>query len=337
MADISVGYYVHHHGTGHMRRALQVIPFIPYPVVLFSSAEQPAHVPPNCTYVQLEDDSVPGYVQAPDSLFMYTPQSPRVRGRFQAISNAIEAHNITSMYVDVSMEVALFCKLLGLRVGHNVMQGIRDDAAHDHLYTMLDYYISDSTTLLDSTSRRHTVVRPHFIGGIARYGKRQPRALGPVQSVTITYSPASQQLDVTNIAASAAAFPDIDWHLIGPVQAGPELPNVICHGVVDDPLDIYTQADIVVGAGGHNTIMEMASLGKRFVCIPETRPYDEQVTAAKALAAHNMALHYDAWPTITQWQQVFQTLPSLNIDDFQSIVNDKAAQCAAAIIAEHAR
>ena len=65
--------------------------------------------------------------------------------------------------------------------------------------------------------------------------------------------------------------------------------NVTYLGNVTDPKPILAGCGIVIGNGGHNTVMEIAALGKRFIVIPEERPFDEQVVKAEILRKLNLA------------------------------------------------
>ena len=60
------------------------------------------------------------------------------------------------------------------------------------------------------------------------------------------------------------------------------------------------QADIIVAACGLNTVSEILSLGKRFIAIPEKRPYEEQQTMAKNLVIQGWAVNYAACKNIKE-------------------------------------
>ncbi|MDO7743023.1 MAG: hypothetical protein MUP99_04590, partial [Pedobacter sp.] len=87
---------------------------------------------------------------------------------------------------------------------------------------------------------------------------------------------------------------------------------------------------IVIGNAGHNTVMEMADLNKRFICIPEDRPFDEQLQKADLLAVKGCArviypgdLFAVNWPD--ELENAGSTLPNwegmINPDALQHIVN----------------
>jgi predicted glycosyltransferase len=66
--------------------------------------------------------------------------------------------------------------------------------------------------------------------------------------------------------------------------------NVNFYGRVSNPIEVLEKAQIVIGNAGHNTVMEMASLNKRFIVIPENRPFDEQLEKACILEEEGLAM-----------------------------------------------
>jgi predicted glycosyltransferase len=333
-----VGYYVHHHGTGHMRRAITICEQIRRPVIMFSSQPLPAGLPSHVSYVQLLSDVVEGYQQPANSLFHYTPHDAIVFQRNQQLIDAWQKCAITNLYVDVSIEVAVLAKLYGLHVGYALMPGVRTDKAHNYGFAAVDYLLAHYAPAFDEPAN-HTASTPIFYtGGIARFKKRW---LGPDSDwtttgqmpnrVTVTTSPKSEQDMTSAILLSAAAYPKTIWQIIG--QTIPtKLSNVVSYGVIQNVESIYEQSDIIVGAGGTNTIMEVASIAKPFICIPELRPFDEQLVSAKTLERLEAAVYLPTFPKPDAWPTVIQKIAQLNLEALSNLVDDTAATRAAHII-----
>ena len=55
--DVAIGYYAHHHGQGHLTRALTIASRLPCPMTLFSSIDSPADMPPSVTAYTLPPDT----------------------------------------------------------------------------------------------------------------------------------------------------------------------------------------------------------------------------------------------------------------------------------------
>jgi predicted glycosyltransferase len=144
--------------------------------------------------------------------------------------------------------------------------------------------------------------------------------------------------EYSELAETARQNPQWQWWVLGPV---PELlnspDNLRFVGVVDNPGHFLKGADVVVASAGNNTVMELAQLKARYICIPEARPFDEQLSKARILAHKNAALVLPRWPEPADWQhhlsQVFGTDP----EALHSVIVEDAAQRAAEHIEEVAR
>lgn len=332
MANLPIGYYVHHDGSGHMARALTICNHIERPVVMLSSLTKPSALPHHVTYVQLPDDAVDGYMADSTAPYLYTPYSPNVMSRYEILLQTIRSHGLRAIYVDVSPEVAQFCRILGLKIGHAVMHGDRTDSAHSRLYDACDTLLWHNDIRFDTPKNRRTQTPVSYSGGISKLPKRAHKTVSGISSVLVATSRASSSLPLRDINMTAREFPDILWHVVGAISGPVTSPNVILHGIVDDILPLYDSVDLVVGSGGNNTIMEVASQRLPFVCIPEPKPFDEQREAAQALSRLNAAFHESTWPTYARWQEVFATYRSLDLDVFHSLCDDAAPSNAARII-----
>jgi len=100
--------------------------------------------------------------------------------------------------------------------------------------------------------------------------------------------------------------------------------NVIWHGQLDDPITILRYCKVVIGNAGHNTVMEMADLNKRFICIPENRPFEEQLQKAELLAANGNAMVVKAGDlNLLNWPEALNTMAGKQPD--WKGVTDKSA------------
>jgi predicted glycosyltransferase len=109
--------------------------------------------------------------------------------------------------------------------------------------------------------------------------------------------------DYAALAAAARAVPERRWRVLGPVSAagGEFPPNVELLGWREDAMSILADAELVVGGAGGGLMAEIAALGKRFLCLPEDRPFDEQRAKAARLEALGAAVVRQAWPTAAEW------------------------------------
>lgn len=320
-----------------MQRAISICKHISRPVVMFSAQPKPASLPDNVTYIDLVSDAVADYTQPTDSAFHYTPYDSAIFDRNQQLIDAWLELGIRELYVDVSAEVAILAKLYGLIVGYAVMPGTRTDRAHSYAYDAADYLLAHCAPQFDDPTNRKTTTKTHYSGGISRFKKslnehdRNPVLPGMPSNVVVTMSPKAEQNVAQFVLHSAQHFPDTTWHIVGSELLS-NTASIEVHGVLKNPQLLYEQADIIIGSGGTNTIMEVASVAKPFICIPEPRPFDEQLIAAQNLQRLHAALYMQNFPKPSEWQGVIDDMRQIDLMAFSDLVSDDAAAQAAKII-----
>jgi hypothetical protein len=330
----TIGYYVHHHGTGHMRRAVNVVSKMKSRVFLFSSAAEPSYLPENVTYIHLPEDKVEGYTPDSTRFFPYTPYNKAIFERSKLLIDTWQRYGIKHIHVDVSVEVAALAKLHGLSVSYTIMQGNRRDKSHTLAYSLSDFLLAFSTEIFDEKVR-NTDILTKYVGGVSRFTKVEPKPIGEITRVAIITSPLAEKTWSNEIVLLAQDNKNIAWDCIG-FNIETKLQNVSSHGKVADPHDIIRDADIVIGSSGNNTIMELSSLAKPFICIPEPRPYDEQISAARKLLELNAAIVLESFPKPNEWKDLVQNIKNLDLIAFAKLTNNDSSDRAAKILDDSA-
>ena len=112
-----VGWYAHHLGSGHVARALTVAPLMRSDVVVLSSAPRPAGWPAD-RWLQLpRDDDAGGTDHTAGRALHWAPLMHRGYGeRMALIAEWIRGARPTALVVDVSAEVTLLARTLGVPV-----------------------------------------------------------------------------------------------------------------------------------------------------------------------------------------------------------------------------
>ena len=124
-------WYLHDQGRGHLDRARAVIPHLTSPVVVAAGPGVAGHAAAalDAPVVALPSD-VPARPSATQGPWHHAPVGPEVRSRTTTLAAIVEHRDCTTAVVDVSMEVAAFARLCGLRTVALRQSGHRDDAAH---------------------------------------------------------------------------------------------------------------------------------------------------------------------------------------------------------------
>ena len=87
----------------------------------------------------------------------------------------------------------------------------------------------------------------------------------------------------------------------------------------------------MIGEGGDGVVALAVRHAKRFICFPQTRPYDEQVAKAQSLQACDAALVRPEWPAPQEWPALLDAASRLDprnigsLDDGRSLARAVAA------------
>jgi len=288
-----IGYYVHHHGTGHLHRAMTVAPRIAGEVTGLSSLPRPdGWAGP---WVQLpRDDSAETYEGADvtaGGLLHWVPAGDRgLRTRMAQISAWIERTAPDALVVDQSVEVCLLARLHGTPVVALTAPGRRTDHPHQLGFGSATELVGPwpqgcTDRLLPGLDEVHAG-RFHAVGAVSRF---------PVMSET-TYLPSDRArphavllagtggdgFTAEAIARAQEQTPDWDWTVLSRTLG-------TWHA---DPAAVLAEADVVVLHPGQNALAEVAAMRVPAVVVPAHRPFEEQHVTAGVLA--------DGWPAVVR-------------------------------------
>jgi hypothetical protein len=319
------GWYVHHHGAGHLTRFRAVRPHLPGEVVVFSSLPEPGVLPPGTRWVHLgsDNDRPPG---VPDpagadptagGLLHWAPLGhPGHAERLAVIAGALAARRFDRFVVDVSVEVALLVRLLGVPAVVVTQPGDRSDGPHRLAYA------SASRVLAPWPEGAHPAPTAGLVevGGISRFDHRVRDLDRDPGTVLVLGGDGDLAGRVTR---AAAATPGTRWHLAGGSAST----------WIDDPWEALQRAEVVVAAAGQNSIADLAAAGARAVVVPQPRPFDEQATTGRLLADRRLAVVEPVWPDDAAWAAVLDRARSLR-PDWSLWGVTGAARRAADVIAE---
>jgi hypothetical protein len=310
-----IGWYVHHAGAGHLTRFRAVRPHLDADVVVFSSAPRPPALPPATRWVALARDDDPIPVEGGSR--MPADADPTARGllhwaplghpghtdRLAAIAASIGAESYAAFVVDVSVEVALLVRLLGVPPVLFAQPGARLDGPHALGYAAAERIIAPWAEGVHVAPALEAVAdRVRTVGAISRFDGRA-RA-GARRPGTVLFLGGGEAGDAGALVRAAAAATDgWSWTMLGGVRAD-AAGSVISTGWVDDPWPHLCRAEVVVSWTGQNAVADLAAVDARAVVVPQPRPFDEQAATGDALAAAGLAVRLSAWPEPSAWPDV---------------------------------
>jgi hypothetical protein len=318
--QITICFYIHHHGAGHIMRAISIAAAIrDQPLCFMGSNLAPyadlisekitcIHLP-----LDLPADSDTDQPETKLSFLHYAPLGVKgIRNRSAIMADSFNRMFPMILIVDVSVEVTLFARLCGIPTIVMLQHGQRNDLPHRNAYESAELLIAPfAATLSLPQSSEIFSHKTLYSGGFSRYSlvEKIEGITADQKDVAVLLGKGGTSIDTTFIRSLAAACTSYTFHVIGGLKEKGTENNIIWQGQLDDPLEILRSCAVVMGNAGHNTVMEMADLNKRFICIPEERPFEEQVQKAAMLAVNGHAMVIQPGDLYRQdWPAVFESL-----------------------------
>ncbi len=321
-----IGIYAHHHGSGHIRRCRRIqseLRELGWDAAIISTS-------PDADVV-IADDAGHGHAgraMTAGGTLHYAPYGNRgLRARYSAIASWVAENDPAAFYVDVSAEVCMFLRLMGVPVVTLAMPGLRDDAPHQLAYRQSEAIIAawPSWVPVPEHLRMHSD-RLHQVGGITLL-----ECPGAAQGV---------ERDPNHVVVMAgqggSTWEPGDWEAVEAACPGYRFTFLTGENRVDDPTELIASAGVVVAAGGQNSIADIAHLGAPAVILPQPRPFIEQKTSAQLLAREGLAVVPERFPAAEDWPGVLAAARELNAD-WSRWETEGSARRAAEVIAQVAQ
>jgi hypothetical protein len=312
-----IGWYVHHHGRGHRTRAASVAPHVTAltgePVtVLTSLVQEPAEADLGWVVLPRDDEGVAGLDDAARAAL-----DPTVRGLLHFAPRG------DAVVVDVSVEVTLLLRLLGVPVVVAAMPGERTDAPHTAAYTAADAVVAPWACEV----YRPAWLGPHsdrttFTGAISRFAGRTDGPARGTDLGLVLGGAGGSAVTAADLDALATAVPDLDWQVLGPGGHW-----------VDDPWPLLRRAAVVVSHAGQNAVADVAAAGAPAVLVPQDRPFGEQRATAAALGTAGLVATSPTWPEPARWAALVDRARDLGGAGWDRWAPPGAAARAAAVVA----
>ena len=264
-----------------------------------------------------------------------------------AIAHWVGQTKPTAVMVDVSTEITQYLRFLGVPVIGVRQHGERSDLPHlcgyDAAYKLFAPYPEIlECSGVPSWIRDKTIYSPGFSRYSARsetkLDARQQLAISPEQKVVLVINgKGGSRHSLAKIVAAAIATPEWQWLTVGQIDRDfHNLPhNISVLGWCEDTYIYLKAADVAIACGGHNTVMEIGTARVPFLCIPESRPFEEQEIKAKLLAKLGLCRLARTFPSKDTIEFTLDELQAMDVSKWDRILaDDGAARSAAAIESE---
>lgn len=294
-----IGYYAHHHGSGHVTRLQTIAAHLNEPVTGLSSRAAPLGW--SGPWVQLERDD-PGLSPTVETsnptargvLHWAPPHHRGLSARMASIAQWVDREHPSLVVVDVSVEVTLLARLCGVPVVVLAMPGERTDRPHQTAYDLADALLVPwPRAALRSSWPDRWLEKAWWVGGFSRFDRlpRPPRreAAGGGPTVLLLWGAGGRDAGPEEVAAARAATPGWTW-----VERGPDTPS-------PDLWRELGEADVVVTHAGQNAVAEVAAARRPAVVVAQSRPFGEQRATAFAVDELGAAVGLPSWPDGEAW------------------------------------
>lgn len=298
-----IGYYVHHQGLGHLQRMRCIAEHLTEPLTVLSSLPGELADRPR---VELPLDNLRGSVDptANGTLHWVPRHDDGLRRRMALIADWIDAADPDLMVVDVSVEVAMLCRLMGVPTVVMAMRGDRLDRAHRAAYDSAHALLAPWAAEFAAPDWPEQWRSKTFhTGAISRFGDRPAPAVTEhdgAPRVLVLWGAGGDRRPDDAVAAAAAASPDFQWRI---ADAAPDDSTAVWN--------LLTWADVVITHGGQGAIAEIAAARRPAVVIAQDRPHDEQAATARVLGEAGLAVTLRGWPEPADWPHLLPTALAL--------------------------
>lgn len=325
-----IGYYVHHHGAGHLARARAIAGHADGRIHLLGTGI-------GSPGVELADDrsasgafdSADGTGCRPDALHYAPLDHEGVRARVARIAQWIDARKPSLMVVDVSVEVAMLARLASVPTLYVRLNGDRNDTPHLEAFRGAAGLLAPFHEDLDAPSTQSWVRdKTRYLPGItaASVSRSDDRS----RTILVVIGRGGQPGDGDAIALAAAASAQWQWRVIGPCSAvSRPLPNLDLLGWVQHPEREIADAAVIVGGAGDGLVSSVLAADRPFICLPEDRPFDEQHATAQGLSAVGAALILPRWPEPERWSGLIASALALPSEARRRLHDLEGARAAA--------
>lgn len=337
----SIAFYVHHHGSGHFTRVAQILNKLKgLDITLLGSNLQPfAHLLPDDVHVI----HLPMDTRSSEDLHFqngnhvdalhYAPLNIKgINDRVAIMTTFFQQKQPLLLIVDVSVEVTLLARLAGVPTIVMRQHGLRQDLPHLMAYQSAELLLAPFSRSISPKSAQWIIDKTTYLGGFSRFSKENNHA-EKHRHVAIMVGSGGTSIDAVFVEHLSNACPDFYFYVIGKINGErKELSNIEFCGHLDEPKTMLDLCSVVIGNTGHNTVMEMASLQKRFIGIPESRPFEEQLDKANAISSVSgvqIVLPQSLYNT--DWYSMLNELKT-EAPNWDGIISEKALDDAAAAI-----
>ncbi|WP_068259959.1 glycosyltransferase [Rubripirellula obstinata] len=344
-----VGFYVHYHGRGHKHRTEAILEHLTVMATVVTSRSgglqwsgptlgEVIDLP--CDNDGLNEDGLRAASNVP-ALHFAPLWSDNVASRVANYTAWLADKRPDVMVVDVSAEISMLTRLSGVPQVVMRQHGDRNDAAHASAYAAAHSLLAPFPKMMEDERtppwvRNKTV----YLNGFCRSTNEvdvAPRAsceplARSTKDIVFLFGRGGDEEVHERLRRAAELLPSHRLLVLGKeadTDRDRDPSNLHYLGWVDDVSTYTDNAEVVVTAAGHNSVMELGSRRRPFIAVAESRPFDEQVRKAEVLQREGLAIGLDRWPSDDAWPSLIVEAKQINVTRWDEVFANDGAQQAA--------
>lgn len=310
---MKIGYYVHSHGDGHRQRAIAIAKHYPHIFTLIGTNLE--NRTEGLDYLDLPSDSCTddNYTNNHLHLTHYTPYNePNIRHRMRQISDWIDDNKPDLMVVDVSVEIAMLARILTIPTVYVRLVGKRSDSAHMDAFLAAEALLCPFAKELETeTTDEQIRKKSYYFADLS--SKTNVEIKAEDNNILVLLGAGGHDFKLKHLIKLAKALPKWKINVLGPIKRSffKRIPkNLHLHGWIKDYLPYLTKASIVIGSAGDGVVSNVLNLKKPYICVPQYRPFDEQIEKAKKLSEIGIDVIYDL--NSVNWKEIIHSTSKKN-------------------------
>ncbi|UZO82404.1 hypothetical protein NBT05_08000 [Aquimarina sp. ERC-38] len=309
-----IGYYAHYHGYGHSNYANELMKELQEDMTIFSPSSF------DFTYkeqvVPIEDEELTGteydmeYYETPEYLHCAPMNLSKITSRSATILNTILEKKIKLLLVDVNVEIATLARVASVPFAYRRMFGKRNDAPHLNAYREACFLMAYYPESLESEDTPDWVRRKTYYTGFISKAKTTGNYLDPVgvPFILVIQGKGGSKMDASFYKKLADRFTNTKIIVLGSVPEHQQHKNITYPGFVSNIIPYIDHADYIISSCGSNTTSELLSRKRKFLMVPEERPFEEQNEICKLMEKNKLGVRFDS-NNITKSMSQLDALP----------------------------
>jgi hypothetical protein len=291
-------------------------------VTILSSGARPEDWPATRWVDLPRDDDPTGHDHTAGGVLHWAPlQHKGFAYRMQVIAAWVAEHRPSVFVTDVSVEVALLVRLLGVPVATFVKPGDRSDRQHQLAYDSATALLAtwpEGASIIGGWQSRWDA-KTTWLGSFSRFDGRATAPPTQDRRVTLVWGAGGTDVTDAQIESARRATPDWSW--------------TVCRDVRPDALwESLQGAEVVVGHAGQNVVSEVAAARRGSVIIAQRRPHDEQHFTVRGLEAAGVGLGLTHWPEPSAWPSLLESASRIDVDRWGRWTDGAGAHRCAALL-----